>query len=308
MITGSRAPLETSLLVSGMLAGIFGAWLFLPKPPLLDGIAFSQCVRDRDGHLLDVTLTPDQKFRIWTPLERDLTAPHPGDLALRRQVLSTTSRALIQSPWRARFIRSPAHADAPADRPSPCRSRGFVTICTRARFAGKADPNPPRPRTRAALFEIRNPRGLPEPCALRPQHRRRRRRRRNLFRQRTFEPDRTRSGRPERHSAKPDANARCGPIGLTKASCLAQNRWYDRTQPDVPAEFSARSFEARAVAERQTIRAAFRPGGSWNRPQGPWPAPRAKQNSGSTTLDLDKHDAIERRVADYIEHNPQHRL
>src|SRR5438876_6613807 len=43
-------------------------WLTLPKPPLLDGISFSQCIRDRNGKLLRVTLTPDQKFRIQTPL------------------------------------------------------------------------------------------------------------------------------------------------------------------------------------------------------------------------------------------------
>ena len=34
----------------------------------LDGISFSQCVRDRNGKLLRVTLSADQKFRIWTPL------------------------------------------------------------------------------------------------------------------------------------------------------------------------------------------------------------------------------------------------
>src|SRR5262249_20967048 len=45
------------------------AWLALPKPPLLDGISFSQCVRDRNGKLLRVTLSADQKFRIWTPLK-----------------------------------------------------------------------------------------------------------------------------------------------------------------------------------------------------------------------------------------------
>src|SRR5207237_161671 len=50
----------------GMTA--FTIWLALPKPALLDGISFSQCVRDRNGKLLRVTLTSDQKFRIWTSL------------------------------------------------------------------------------------------------------------------------------------------------------------------------------------------------------------------------------------------------
>src|ERR1043166_234359 len=43
-------------------------WLALPKPPLLDGVSFSQCVRDRNGKLLRVTLTTDQKYRLWTSL------------------------------------------------------------------------------------------------------------------------------------------------------------------------------------------------------------------------------------------------
>src|SRR5437773_5917530 len=47
-------------------------WFSLRKPPLLDSISFSQCVRDRDGKLLRVTLTSDQKFRVWTSL-RDIS-------------------------------------------------------------------------------------------------------------------------------------------------------------------------------------------------------------------------------------------
>ena len=43
-------------------------WLLLPKPMLLNGVSFSQIVRDRNGELLRITLTSDQKFRIWTPL------------------------------------------------------------------------------------------------------------------------------------------------------------------------------------------------------------------------------------------------
>ncbi|HEY8834427.1 MAG TPA: transglycosylase domain-containing protein, partial [Chthoniobacterales bacterium] len=44
-------------------------WLALPKPPLLQGVDFSQRVRDRNGNVLRVTLTADQKYRIWTPLK-----------------------------------------------------------------------------------------------------------------------------------------------------------------------------------------------------------------------------------------------
>ena len=49
-------------------AGI--GWWTLPKPPLMDGIDFSQRVRDRHGRVLRVTLTSDDKYRLWTPLEQ----------------------------------------------------------------------------------------------------------------------------------------------------------------------------------------------------------------------------------------------
>src|SRR5438309_8884010 len=66
-----RAPSVRSFALLGMTAWF--AWLLLPKPPLLDGISFSQCVRDRNGKLLRVTLSADQNFRIWTPL-KDISA------------------------------------------------------------------------------------------------------------------------------------------------------------------------------------------------------------------------------------------
>ena len=59
-----------SLALLGMTA--YASWLALPKPPLLDGIPFSQVVRDRDGNVLRLTLSADQKFRIRTVL-RDVS-------------------------------------------------------------------------------------------------------------------------------------------------------------------------------------------------------------------------------------------
>ena len=56
-------------------------WLLLPKPPLLNGIAFSNVIRDRNGRLLRVTLGADQKFRIWTPLKE--ISPDLIDATLR---------------------------------------------------------------------------------------------------------------------------------------------------------------------------------------------------------------------------------
>src|SRR5215469_4808010 len=61
-----KAPWFKSLALLGMIASVI--WLALPKPPLLEGISFSQRVRDRSGKLLRVTLTADQKYRIRTSL------------------------------------------------------------------------------------------------------------------------------------------------------------------------------------------------------------------------------------------------
>src|SRR5450759_3673802 len=61
-----KAPWVRPLALLGMTTYVI--WLLLPKPPLLDGILFSQCVRHRNGKLLRVTLTTDQKFRVWTSL------------------------------------------------------------------------------------------------------------------------------------------------------------------------------------------------------------------------------------------------
>ncbi len=67
----TAAPWKSRWLVAvtglGVLAITF--WLFLPKPSLTGDIDFSTRVRDRNGSVLRVTLTPDQKYRIWTPLQ-----------------------------------------------------------------------------------------------------------------------------------------------------------------------------------------------------------------------------------------------
>jgi penicillin-binding protein 1C len=44
------------------------AWLCLPRPPLLDGITFSRKVMDRNGNLLWMSLSSDEKYRVYQPL------------------------------------------------------------------------------------------------------------------------------------------------------------------------------------------------------------------------------------------------
>ena len=56
-------------------AGAAGIWVVAwiaagigPKPLLVNQSAFSQAVYDRDGHLLRLTLSSDEKYRLWVPL------------------------------------------------------------------------------------------------------------------------------------------------------------------------------------------------------------------------------------------------
>jgi penicillin-binding protein 1C len=66
LVKNGRLWLRSALFVAMAVAAI---WLALPKPPLLEGIDFSTRVRDRNGEVLRVTLTSDQKYRLWTPLK-----------------------------------------------------------------------------------------------------------------------------------------------------------------------------------------------------------------------------------------------
>ena len=95
--------------VAFLLVAGAATWLMLPKPPLLDDISFSQCLRDRNGKLLRITLASDQKFRIWTPLpeiapefvnatlqyEDKYYARHPGvnPVSLARSACALLGRA-----------------------------------------------------------------------------------------------------------------------------------------------------------------------------------------------------------------------
>lgn len=47
---------------------LMAAWLLLPRVPLLDGLDFSRVITDRDGRVLRIVLTRDDKVRVFTPL------------------------------------------------------------------------------------------------------------------------------------------------------------------------------------------------------------------------------------------------
>src|SRR5208282_4000068 len=57
--------------IASLLASAAVVWILLglqPKPLLVNKAGFSQAVYDRDGHLLRLTLSSDEKYRLWVPL------------------------------------------------------------------------------------------------------------------------------------------------------------------------------------------------------------------------------------------------
>src|SRR3989338_10484570 len=52
-----------------LFASGFGYYFFCPKPLLLQGLGFSSAVYDQEDHLLRLTLSQDEKFRLFTPLK-----------------------------------------------------------------------------------------------------------------------------------------------------------------------------------------------------------------------------------------------
>jgi penicillin-binding protein 1C len=265
-------------------------WLFLPKPPLLDGVSFSQCVRDRNDELLRVTLTSDQKFRIWTPLRQiapdlvDATlqyedkyfAHHPGvnPIALARSGFGvvrggarTGASTITMQVARLRFhlqTRTPLG-----------KLRQIVRALELERHYSKS-------QILEAYLNLapygRNIEGIGAASQI-------------YFRKEPAHLTRPESislsvipQSPTRRALHADRDNR--------SLNVAQGNWYDRANPGENS--SAREFSARAETERTFFAPHFVQQvltGSNNR------------DAIVTTLDLEKQQLLERRIADYIRAN-----
>lgn len=51
-----------------LIAGVSGYYRWIAEG-VLDNVSFSQVVRDREGEILRITLSGDEKYRLWTPLK-----------------------------------------------------------------------------------------------------------------------------------------------------------------------------------------------------------------------------------------------
>lgn len=59
----------TSIILVALFVSAYAILFFSPKPLLLKGVNFSQAIYDERHQLLRLTLSPDDKFRLFTPLE-----------------------------------------------------------------------------------------------------------------------------------------------------------------------------------------------------------------------------------------------
>jgi len=284
-----RAPSVRSLAVLGTTAWF--AWLLLPRPPLLDGISFSQCVRDHNGKLLRVTLSADQKFRIWTQLEEispdliDATlryedkyyAHHPG---VNPIALARGAAELV------RFHRATTGGSTITMQLARLRFR----LHTRT-ISGKLEQimqalELERHYSKNQILEAylnlapygRNIEGIGAASEI------------------YFHKPASKLSRPEAIalSVIPQSPSRRALHADrdNHSVNLAQSSWYDRAGADT--EFSMREFRPRMQTERKFIAPHF--------------VQEVLETSHGpdqiiTTLDLEKQQAIERRITDYLANN-----
>src|SRR5437867_1243260 len=283
-----RASWVRSLALLGMTACVI--WFALPKPPLLEGMSFSQCVRDRNGKLLRVTLSADQKFRIWTPMRE--ISPALIDATLRfedkyyRHHPGVNPVALLRSALNLR----PGHAHNGASTITMQLARLRYHLRTRA-LSGKLVQilralELERHYSKAEILEAylnlapygRNIEGVGAASQI-------------YF------------GKTAAHLTRPESiSLSVIPQSPTRRALLvdldngsldsAQSNWYDRAKID--RQFSARLFSARARSERRFLAPHF---------VHQVLATEKGRDEIVTTLDLAKQQLIERRIGDYIRTN-----
>ena len=286
-------------------AVITAVWLGLPKPPLLDGISFSHCVCDRNGKLLRVTLSADQKFRIWTPLKEispdliDATlryedkyyAHHPGvnPIALARGAIellrlhrattggSTITMQLARLRYRLRTRAIPGKLQQIMRALELERHYSKDQILEAYLNLAPYGRNIEGVGAASQMYfdKPASKLSLPEAVSLSviPQS-------------------------PRRRALHADFDNR--------SVNLAQSNWYDRAGAGSGSEFSMREFRPRMQTERRFFAPHFvqqvleRVGSARCADRKPQ---RGVPSNIVTTLDMERQRAIERRVTDYVANN-----
>jgi penicillin-binding protein 1C len=283
-----RASWLRSLALLGMTAWF--VWLLLPRPPLLDGISFSQCIRDRNGKLLRVTLTTDQKYRVWTSLPNISPALIDATLQFEdkyyRYHPGVNPAALVRAAFG--LLPTGAHSGASTITMQVARLRYHLPTRTlRGKFvqivrALELERHYSKSQILEAYLNLapygRNIEGVGAASQI-------------YF------------GKTAACLTRPESISLCViPQSPTRRALFAdrdnhsldsaQRGWYDRAK--INQEFSARSFSARAQTERKFFSPHF--------VQQVVTAEKGR-NEIVTTLDLAKQQLIERRIADYVRTN-----
>src|SRR5438067_3265128 len=286
-----RRLLKRSLIAAASCIAVVGCvWFLLPKPPLLDGISFSQSVRDRNGNLLRLTLTSDQKFRIWTRL-RDIS-PELIDATLRYEDKyfarhpGVNPIALLRSGMG--LLRGETRPGASTITMQLARLRFHLQTRTptgkliQIVRALELERHYSKSKILEAYLNLapygRNIEGIGAASEI-------------YF------------GKTAAHLTRPESiSLSVIPQSPTRRALYAnrdnrslnaaQENWYDRAKVDL--QFSARQFSARAETEREFLAPHF---------VQQVLATEKGRDGVITTLDLQKQQLIERRIADYIRGN-----
>ncbi|KAF5406806.1 MAG: Biosynthetic peptidoglycan transglycosylase [Candidatus Udaeobacter sp.] len=273
-----------------LVASVALVWIALPRPPLLDGISFSQCVRDRNGKLLRITLTTDQKYRVWTSLPNISPALIDATLQFEDKYYRYHPGVNPVALVRAAFGLRPGGARSGASTIAMQLARLRYHLLTRT-FRGKFVQivralELERHYSKSQILEAylnlapygRNIEGVGAASQI-------------YF------------GKSAGHLATPEAISLCViPQSPTRRALFADrdNRsldsalsaWYDRAK--INRQFFARSFSARAQTERTFLAPHF---------VQQIVAAEKGRDEIVTTLDLAKQQLIERRITDYVRAN-----
>ena len=281
---------KTLLAFSLLCTCVAVTWIALPRPPLLDGISFSQCVRDRNGKLLRITLTTDQKYRVWTSLPNISPALIDATLQFEDKYYRYHPGVNPVALVRAAFGLRPGGARSGASTIAMQLARLRYHLPTRT-FRGKFVQivralELERHYSKSQILEAylnlapygRNIEGIGAASQI-------------YF------------GKSAGHLTTPEAISLCViPQSPTRRALFADrdNRsldsalsgWYDRAK--INRQFFARSFSARAQTERTFLAPHF--------VQQVVAAEKGRDEI-VTTLDLAKQQLIERRITDYVRVN-----
>ena len=286
-IRNPRSAIRNLLLFCAVAAAI---WLALPKPPLLEGVSFSQCVRDRNGKLLRVTLTTDQKYRVWTSLPNISPALIDATLQFEDKYYWYHPGVNPVALMRAAIGLRPggAHSGASTITMQVARLRYHLPTRTfRGKFvqivrALELERHYSKSQILEAYLNLapygRNIEGVGAASQI-------------YF------------GKTAAHLTRPESISLCViPQSPTRRALFADrgnhslesalSGWYDRAKLD--DQFSGRSFSARAQADRKFLAPHF---------VQQVVAAEKSRDEIVTTLDLAKQQLIERRIADYIRAN-----